>query len=71
MSRRGRALVTYGIGASKFSGGGGEEVYHSRVSASHGSFGARTPRLRVTITLTKKRRMPRPMIPDPMLDVRL
>src|SRR5262249_34883394 len=41
-SRSGRALVTYGT-VSKLCGGGGEVVYHSSVSASHGSLPARTP----------------------------
>ena len=46
-SLNGRALVTYGT-LSKFCGGGGEVVYHSSVSPSHGSLPARTPaRLRV------------------------
>ena len=44
------ALVLFGIAAlvmygrrSKLCGGGGEVVYHSSVSASHGSFPARRP----------------------------
>ena len=54
MSLKGLAPVTYGTGASKFSGGGGDVVYHSRVSASHGSLPARLPLRRVTHTFTKK-----------------
>ena len=44
-SRSGRGLVMYGI-RSKFHGGGGEVVYHSSVSPSHGSLPARRPAAR-------------------------
>ena len=49
-SRSGRALVTYGT-LSKFQGGGGDVVYHSSVSAIHGSLPARAPTRDERITL--------------------
>ena len=58
---------------SKSYDGGGDVVYHSSVSASHGSLDARTP-CRATLvrqTLTMKRNTPMVMIPEPMVDTRL
>jgi len=49
-SRSGRALVTYGT-VSKFHAGGGDVVYHSSVSASHGSLPTRAPTRVVRTTL--------------------
>jgi hypothetical protein len=48
-------------------------VYHSSVSASHGSFPARTPlrEMLVRQTLTTKNATPSAVIPEPMDDMRL
>src|SRR3954466_13035058 len=69
-SRNGRALVTYGM-RSKFHGGGGDVVYHSSVSASHGSFAARAPARAVFTTLTTNRSRPSVITPEPIVDRRL
>src|ERR687886_1554176 len=69
-SRKGRALVTYGT-RSKFHAGGGEDAYHSSVSASHGSLPTRRPVRAVFTTLTKKSSSPTARIPAPIDDIRL
>ena len=55
---------------SKLCGGGGEVVYHSSVSASHGSLPARRP-FRDFHAFQTKRRMPSPMMYEPIVEIRL
>src|SRR5262245_51761487 len=58
-SRSGRALVTYGT-SSKFQGGGGDVVYHSSVSATHGSLPTRAPTRVVRTTFHTNTSIPTP-----------
>src|SRR5262245_27913000 len=53
MSQSGRRLLTVGISAKLYSGGG-ELVLHSRVQASHGSFPAGLPLRNERITLNSQ-----------------
>src|SRR3954452_18409229 len=66
-SRSGRPLVTFGT-RSTTSRGGGDVVYHSSVSASHGSFPARTPLCAkfVRQTLIRKTRVATAITPEPI-----
>src|SRR5207248_5359378 len=71
-SRSGRALVTYGT-CSKLCSGGGDEVYHSSVSASHGSLPARVPLRRPCAiqTFATKASTPSAITPDPIVEIKL
>src|SRR5204862_7397251 len=69
-SRSGRALVTYGI-RSKLCSGGGDVVYHSSVSASHGSLAARAPTRAVFTTFQRKTSIPIVITPEPIVESRL
>src|SRR4029450_7252682 len=64
--RSGRGLAPEGP-FSKLCGGGGEVVYHSSVSPSHGSLPARTPARRlVQTTFTMKTRIAAPIPSAPV-----
>jgi hypothetical protein len=52
-------------------GGGGDEVYHSRVSACQGSLPTRSPLRRVFRTLIAKRRNATLMMYEPIVEARL
>src|SRR4029453_5879899 len=67
-SRSGRALVTYGM-RSKFQGGGGDVVYHSSVSPTHGSLPARRPTRAVRMTLITNTSMPTAITKDPSVEI--
>ena len=56
---------------SKFCSGGGDVVYHSRVSATQGSFTARTPFRDVRTTLTTNTSIPIVITPAPIEEIRL
>ena len=64
--------MTYGT-VSKFCAGGGEVVYHSSVSASHGSFPARTPLRRTFVrqTLIRKTSVATAITNEPIEEMRL
>src|SRR2546423_882702 len=69
-SRSGRDDVTYGT-LSKFQSGGGDVVYHSSVSPSHGSFPARGPVRDVLTMLAANTSMPTAITYDPIVEAML
>ena len=62
--------MMYGI-RSKFHGGGGEVVYHSSVSAIHGSLPARRPTREVLTMLATKTSMPAAIMNEPIDEIML
>src|SRR5207247_753841 len=68
-SQSGRRPVTAGV-AGKFSGGGGEDVAHSRVNASHGSSPATSPERRLRTRFAKKITIATARIAAPMVETR-
>src|SRR6267142_6119925 len=69
MSQSGRRLLTVGISAKLYSGGG-ELVVHSRVQASHGSFPAGFPLRNETSTLITKISMATAWNAAPIVQIR-
>src|ERR1041385_9069799 len=68
-SHRGAGPVTAGIRV-KFCGGGGDDVAHSRVSASHGLGPADTPRIPLRIMFQNSRRKLDANVMAPMVERR-
>src|SRR5260370_37903981 len=68
-SQSGRRLLTVGIKAKLYAGGG-ELVAHSRVHASHGSLPAILPLIKDKSRLTAKTRMPSPWKKTPMVTIK-
>src|SRR5688572_23202985 len=68
-SQNGRALLTSGIAAKLYSGGG-EDVVHSSVAPSHGSFPASSPARVLLHAFTKKTSTPSAITKAPTVATR-